>query len=313
MKTSLITTGVWGDLTKAIRASKRPSYIAVAYLGKGAAQMLPVKPNSKIVVDASRAAVKTGQTCPNDLIALSKNRGARIYSVGNLHAKIFVLDKRVFIGSANASHHSAKHLIEAVISSSSRSDIAAGRQFVQGLCLEELGPTELELLQRIYRPPAFAKPIGGGRSNKVRAVVKPAISRVMLAQLVEKNRPEEDADFCERNEAVARERMDAPRRHFLDDFFWQGLSSFRKGDTLLQVVERNGRKIMYPPGRVIHMARRTYRKRVTTYVYLERRRGRGVALNTIGRRLGRGALKRLNRGGQLPQDMAAAVLAAWST
>src|SRR6266849_1013159 len=138
MSLRLMTTGIWDALAKAARRSKKPAHVAVAYFGKGAADLLPLPAGSRLVVDASEAAVKSGQTHPADLERM-RRRKATIYSVQNLHAKVFAFDKAIFIGSANASKHSAKTLQEAVFFTTDAAIGRTARGFIKGLCLEPLG------------------------------------------------------------------------------------------------------------------------------------------------------------------------------
>src|SRR5438132_14212299 len=108
----LLTTNIWRTLTAATKTRTKP-VVAVAYFGQGAAKLLPLPSGSRLVVDASEGAVKSGQTCPAELSKLL-NRGVRIYSRQNLHAKIFVFGTKVFVGSANVSQRSASILREAM-------------------------------------------------------------------------------------------------------------------------------------------------------------------------------------------------------
>ncbi len=142
----------WSRLTAAVRESRVPASAAVAYYGKGAGQLLPLPKGSALVVDASEHAVASGQTSPKELLAAYR-RGVRIYSVRNLHAKVFVVGRRVFVGSTNASTHSKTGLVEAVLETSDPGAVAAARGFVQKSCVEELGPRALTVLQKVYRDP----------------------------------------------------------------------------------------------------------------------------------------------------------------
>ena len=108
-----LTREIWPRLTGLVRKAKS-SQVAVAYLGKGASRLLPLKASSKLIVDLSENAVKAGQTSPQEILKLVL-RGVNVSSVGNLHAKVFVIGNRAFIGSANASFHSAQTLVEAMI------------------------------------------------------------------------------------------------------------------------------------------------------------------------------------------------------
>lgn len=100
MDAELVTRNLWPTITKAAEQSKFRSYGAVAYFGKGGAKMLPLRTGSILIVDASETAVKSGQDCPAELVILY-HQGVRIFSHPKLHAKIYVIGKRLFIGSAN--------------------------------------------------------------------------------------------------------------------------------------------------------------------------------------------------------------------
>ena len=126
--------------------------------------------------------MKSGQTCPDELRALIRRRGARVFSIGNLHAKVFVTENRVFVGSANVSRNAAEHLMEAVAVSESRRLIAAARRYINGLCLEELGPDELLRLSKLYVPPTEFP--GAWRQPAMRrGSVKARLGRLVVAQL----------------------------------------------------------------------------------------------------------------------------------
>ncbi len=152
MSTVFISSKVWPQLTKAVGRSQQGCSVAAAYFSAGASPLLPVHKGSRLVVDASDRAVASGQTCPTDLLKLVK-RGVAVYSVPNVHAKVFVLGKTAYVGSANVSSRSASHLIEAVLRTTEPSEVQAARKFVEDLCLHELTPEVLEQLGKLYRPP----------------------------------------------------------------------------------------------------------------------------------------------------------------
>ena len=92
MAIKLITKKIWSTITKAVKLSKTKSIVAVAYFGQNGSSMLPIKKGSTLLVDASEKAVKSGQTCPDELLKLYQ-KGVHIYSLENLHAKLFVIGK----------------------------------------------------------------------------------------------------------------------------------------------------------------------------------------------------------------------------
>ena len=80
--TAFLCDDIWKRIKEILAKSRQPAYVAVAYFGQGAAKLLPLPKGSRLVVDASQKAVKSGQTHPKDLITMRK-RGVRVYSVAN--------------------------------------------------------------------------------------------------------------------------------------------------------------------------------------------------------------------------------------
>jgi hypothetical protein len=139
---------ITADATKA----KQPSHVAVAYFGALGPTLLPLKAGSTLVVDASVGVVGAGMTNPYALDLMLK-RGVNVFSVRNLHAKVFAFDKSGFIGSTNVSSSSANVLVEASFRTTLQADIAAIRKFVTGLAINQLDAKRLAALKTIYKPP----------------------------------------------------------------------------------------------------------------------------------------------------------------
>ena len=178
MTSGLITTRVWEQLSLLARQARQPAHVAVAYFGSGASHLLPLPRASLLVVDGSTAAVGSGQTCPADLLALHR-RGVRVHSVGNLHAKVYVFTDVALVGSANVSRHSQSTLLEAVLLTKRRSEVAAARDFVQSLCVTELSAGDLARLARLYRPHRFP----------ARALVGTAPAETLIMELTQEQGP----------------------------------------------------------------------------------------------------------------------------
>jgi hypothetical protein len=304
MSLKLITDDVWGALTKAAQQSKKPAHVAVAYFGKGAADLLNLRPESRLVVDASDAAVKSGQTHPGDLQRMLRRKIA-VYSAPSLHAKVFAFDKEVFIGSPNVSKHSAEVLQEAIIRIGDSRVIQSARDFIKGLCLEPLGPKALKRLQKLYRPPRFVlgqhRP--GGRIQRLSTlrVVQTRAIHVSdrLAQAIE----------------VGHKAAVKKRRHksgfAIEEFSWQGRSQsqspFRAGQLVIQVHTSGRRREVSPPGHVIHI--QPYRdgasRRKLIYVELPDRDWEPFS------RFGMNVRKMLARGGVKNQSSTRTLLELW--
>jgi len=155
VKSRFLGGSVWGAITASSRAHKGPSDVAVAYFGQGVTKLLTLARGSRLVVDASEQAVKSGQTHPASLLALHR-KGVSIFSVKNLHAKVFVFGRTAFIGSANVSERSARQLFEAVVRTTDTRVVRDARDFVRESCIDPLRTEHLRTLQGIYEPPKIA-------------------------------------------------------------------------------------------------------------------------------------------------------------
>ena len=221
------------------------------------------------MVDASDGAVKSGQTCPADLLKMV-GRGVTVYSVPNLHAKVFVLGRTAFIGSANASNRSASQLVEAVIRTTDPDAVGAAREFVSGLCLHELTPEVLKRLDKLYVPPRIA---GGKRGKKAprESVPSPTLPRLFLAQLERERLSESEQAIHDAGLPIAKKRRQHSRGFELETFWVTGKHPYEPGDVVFQVVdEGKGNLLVSPPGNVLYVRSRWSGTRHLAFVYLER-------------------------------------------
>jgi hypothetical protein len=154
---ALVAPRVWANITNAAKECRVPARVAVAYFGESGDRLLPLVPGSAIVVDASIPTVAAGATCPPALEQL-RRKGTDIYSAQFLHAKVFVFDNLVFVGSANASRQSDRRLIEAVLRLEGETVTASAREFVESLCVTKLTRADLAELGAYYKRPRVPAP-----------------------------------------------------------------------------------------------------------------------------------------------------------
>ena len=295
MTTAFLSRDIWPQLTKAARGSRQRCAVAVAYFGNGASRLLPLAKGSRLVVDASERSVASGQTCPTDLIKLVE-RGVAIYSVPNLHAKVFVLGRTAYIGSANVSSRSASQLVEAVIRTAERSTVRAAREFVQQHCLHQLTPTVLKRLAKLYRPPV----VPGGKRGKPRQAMtskRPSLPRLLLAQLHLEDWSERDQALHDAGMLVAKKRQEHPRSFELESFRYTGKCPYSRVDLVIQITDEGSAGVLVtPPGNVRFVRTRRDGNRLVSFVYLERPARRRRQVKSLARALGC-TQKRLRRGG----------------
>ncbi|MBP7675503.1 MAG: hypothetical protein KBB14_04200 [Thermoanaerobaculia bacterium] len=306
MTTTFLFDRPWTHLTAAVRESRVPVHAAVAYYGKGAGRLLPLSKGSRLVVDASEHAVSSGQTSPKDLLAAHR-KGVRVFSVRNLHAKVFVVGRRAFVGSTNASMHSKDGLVEAILETSDAGAVSAAREFINDHCREELGPRALAVLQKLYREPLIP---GGKRTPKRKARGVAALhSPLRLAQLRLIEWTEEDQKTHEAGLAEAKRRR-KKRASTVESYRLVGSRLPALFDDVIQITdEGDGSPLVAPPGKVIHLRKHRAGSRPGTFVYLEMPSAyRRVRQDALAKRLGRGWKKLLARDGLVRNAEAAASL-----
>lgn len=209
---------------------------------------MPLKAGSVLVVDLSKKAVRSGQTCPQEIIKLL-GKGVEVHSCSNLHAKVFVFGRRAIIGSANVSNHSKEDLIEAVIETTDADTVGSCKAFVDSLRGEHVDLDYAKRMAKIYNPPKFA----GGERTKT-----PLHPPFWLVPLEEIAWDADDDAVFEQSEEVAEKKLNDQDRFFLDKYLWTG-GGFRRplrvGELILQVVKEGPRKTMLTPASRIILIR----------------------------------------------------------
>jgi hypothetical protein len=286
MTTKFLSKDIWPEITKTVRNNKKPCFVAVAYFGAGSSSRLPLSMDSRLVVNASEGAVKSGQTCPKDLLKLIQ-RGVMVYSVPNLHAKVFIVGRMAYIGSNNVSNNSASMLMEAAIRTTDSSVVSSARKFVSDLCLDELTPEFLKQLDKLYQPPKI--PGGNNTKGEMKGTSRrPELTRYLLAQLVLGDWSPREQELHDAGLPQAKKHRKHPRSWIMDDFPWYGKCPYVKGDSVFQVIdEGDGNVFVTNPGKVIHvMPKEQIGNKVVSFVYIERPERRRRRINTLAKAIG---------------------------
>lgn len=296
MKALTLLKEPWARITAAARKSK--GHVAVAYLGKGARSMLPLKTGSILVVDASEGAVKAGQTYPRELLKYVKGDQVQVFSQKDLHAKVFAFADRAFVGSTNASKHSRDDLVEAAVQLGGKGAIAEARAFVKELAITPLGVRYLEKLQKLYRPPRL--PGGKRRSSNPEPL--------RIVNLVMDSWDEEE----ERAAAKAHEaatKLKAPK-WILEKFGWDGAwRDVAQGEQVLQIVDEGGTVWLEPPGHVLAVVPVKGAKKVMVAIEVPPKNRK--RLSVVRHRLAPATRSRIKRNGRVNADDARVLRALW--
>lgn len=230
----LICDSVWPNLTASWKDS--PRYIAVAYFSND--QDLSFCKNDLLIVDAADDKIASGQT---DAAALERAfaSGARIYSCQNLHAKIYVLGTKVFVGSANSSINSRRSLIECMLSSSDPHLISEAIKFVEAL-QEQSQEVNRDFLTRISKIEVKRSVLK--RSNK--EPVKSSPTRCWLLGMFDASYPGSEKEMEKKAKQV--KKLQANKDELVEWFWWPinkryrvFLNNVRVGDLIIQIYRPN--------------------------------------------------------------------------
>ena len=172
--------------------------------------MLPLSKGSILLVDASINSLKKGNTCPDELLKLYY-KGVHIYSLENLHAKLYIVGKTLYCGSANVSGHSAKHLKETLLKTTDEDSLADAIKYIKSFCRIELGNDEITRLKKFYKPAKFF----GGPKNETNDNIAFHICKLSLIEY-----SEEEEGQAEKGRAVANKNRVIKSRHRVDEFLW---------------------------------------------------------------------------------------------
>lgn len=306
MAVTLITKKIWATLTKAAKLSKTKSMVAVAYFGQQGASMLPLKKGSTLLVDASEKAVKSGQTCPAELLKLYYN-GVHIYSLENLHAKLFVIGKELFIGSTNVSGNSSKILQEAIVKTNDKQAIADAKLFIEKHCGVEMGEEQLVRLKDMYRPPKNI----GVRNPSSKSSQKEKAPSFQVVKLETSYRSEEENEQVEIGAAEAKKHRIKKSRHSIGEFIIEGKINLIKGDIIMQVVDEGNNIYVTPAGTLIHMRNWSNGKKNKTCCFVEIPNKRRKNINVLKKQFDAKTFNLINRNGRKSKSVAEALIGLW--
>ena len=249
----LLTDEPWKAITRAVRKSPGKCRVAVAYFGRNASKLLPLRRGSVLVLNFSEGTVRAGLVCPSEVLVLLR-RGVEVHTVTNLHAKVFVVGRAVFVGSTNVSQSSANTLIEAVAHGTDKELVRQSSKFVESLRGDYVTPEFARQMVKIYVPPKFS---GGDHKMRKTKRLVPSHARTWVVQLSLMGWNEHDYAAEKEGQPIARRRLKSPRRFVVEDFCWSGAAFDQKvkaGDLVVQVLEENPRRFMVsPPERVVYL------------------------------------------------------------
>ena len=275
----------WPRITKAVRKNPKSCQIAVAYLGSEASRILPMRTGSRLVIDFSEEAIKSGKTNPKEVLKLLR-KGVEVHSAEELHAKVFVIGRSAFVGSMNASSHSRNRLFEAALQTEDRRVVGSCRRFIRKLCGEIVTPEFARKMVKLYPKDARR---GNKRKSKIKVV---GHSRLWAVPLITASWDNRDKEECKKGEPIAQKRLRDSEQYWVDKFQWERSrfpKMLKRGDLLLQLIKDDKKHFVCQAERFLHL--RNYKKSnsrsIYSIIYLEkrknaRRRDRQKVISRLG-------------------------------
>jgi hypothetical protein len=232
----LLVTGLWRRLRQLATSAKK-KHAAIAYVTDDT--KIAFGEGDVLIADASDEAIQSGQTSAVVLKAAWK-RGARIFSIRRLHAKVYVFDKYAVIGSANLSKESEKRT-EAALLTDQPTVVSAARLLIDRL--RQTGDVvDKEFIERICKLPVEkrARPVHGQRI-KLKGDRRP---RTWLVGLMPVREKAEEKDVVERGMKEAEKHV-SHEDSSVSFIRFRGNSRFRReaqaGDVLVCIWTPSGK------------------------------------------------------------------------
>jgi hypothetical protein len=258
---------LWDRITALTKSSTR-SQVAVAYLNTGASKLLPLRENDVLVVDMSDRAMKAGNTNPDEVLAYL-DRDVQVFSVENLHAKVFAFDDRVIVGSSNVSYHSRNDLVEAAIETADPKLRATVVAWIDSIAVDPITPELAKAKKKLYQPPRWG---GGGGAKNGKKPKAPRGRQLWLLWTVaddfEDEKLETQAKDAKQLLKSTSYEVDPLRCRQAERF----ARSCRDGDTVV-CIHHVGRQVqVWPPARILKRVRYLASGVKRMGVHLERRK-----------------------------------------
>jgi hypothetical protein len=242
---------VWDEITERVGNSPSQVHAAIAYIGKEAHNLLPLKKGDVLIVNASERSLSSGATNPYALEAFM-SAGVEVHSAHELHAKVITMAGHTIVGSANASENSSDRCQEAFMVSSTNNMRNSVLEFVDDLLRVHSAPLLVEELP-------YLKQIFDSRSlrTKITGVTSPPERNELFGDENENyflSRVQWNGDLTDSEEeyvlnATASDEIDTNESRYIDSAFQ--LPSMESGFNPGSIVILHSGGLFHPPAKVL--------------------------------------------------------------
>ena len=201
-----------------------------------------------LIVNMSDKNLKTGATNPYEIEIFLKKE-VKIFSCSNLHAKVFIFDNTLIVGSSNVSQNSKNKLLEAAIVTKNKKSIIKANTWIKSLQLQEISPEQIEHGKRIYKPPI--------KEKKSQRNAQPQLPELWILSTREYDPSEKEKNILEAIEKRVSKKTDSTK-YEIESIRWNGKSRIikriRNGHFIVQIhKESEDRILVYPPSFLVNI------------------------------------------------------------
>jgi hypothetical protein len=236
----LLSEDLWPTIKRLSRKGSRKR-AAIAYVTSDEAVAFGT--GDLLVTDASDAAIKSGQTSAG-ILERAVKRGAEVFSLPNLHAKMLLLDGTAVIGSANLSASSESGLVEAAWVSDNPITVGMATSTILDMS-ETAERIDAAFIKRIKSLPVTPRRWNGKALTKRMLGKRRRARRNWLVGLHEIQECADEADAVQKGFVAAREFL-SDNSSDVGYIRFTGSSRFRRdaarGDTVIQIWRSARRK-----------------------------------------------------------------------
>ncbi len=282
---------IWARIGALIQTADQ-AFVAVPYLGEGAAEMLPLKRGSVLVTRYEVGALKAGQICPKDVIKLV-DQEVQVFSEPRLHAKIYAFPDCVIIGSSNASKTSRDTLLEACVEIEDRAIIKKAKNYILQCANSPITPEFARALAKHYikashfpMAPQFSKAKDRKNTKSKDDMSERALWLLSTAPLEEASSAWNSASDTAL--AEAKKHIDKDARIKLETLAWtkEAGEKLSIGDNLImRQADEKGIDWVWPPA-IVHSIIKTPGKNTYAIAYSQMKNSKPRRLDIIQNKLG---------------------------
>lgn len=259
---------IWTTIRDLSKNSGR-TRVAVAYFGTGASEQLTFKKGDTLIIAMHLNNVKAGQVNPFEIQKLY-DKGVLIYTLSNLHSKIYLFDKKMIVCSANVSSHSADCLIESGILTDDKTTFENGDRFIKENSVEKVEQDYIELCKENYNPPKHF----GKRKKNSDSTFNSQFSRLWFISTKSTYFEDEDYTFLKKDEHIFEKKLQNKRAFELNEIKYPITNRFinkvQEGDILIEVERHKVRGQVFQPIRALGVTFNKVKK--TAFLRVEKRK-----------------------------------------